>query len=247
MSANFAQLQRDLLHKLLSEPLLADLNVVSLRDLQSLQAGAGEDLEQLQSAYLVWTTPRAGGTKIGCGVIVGMPTKEYRFPNVAGPERACAVDITTIEDPVLNLASSPTSTGKTAEEWSDLVEAILHQFLIEAVGSVYVARSEPDRDIQGTVAYVSRFNIEMARAEIAEVATPDVSEAGGLLTITCSTAGAEIYYTRNADDLASFPGPGNPAALRYTDPVPVSVGDTVRVAAWLAGRRGSLVVQASIT
>jgi hypothetical protein len=246
VSANIAQLQRDLLHKLLSEPLLADLNIVALRDLQSLQSGLGEDIEALQQAYLVWTTPRAGGTRIGCGVIIGMPTKEYRFPNVAGPERACAIDITTIEDPLLNLAASETSTGKTAEEWSDLIEAILHQFLIEALGTVYVSRSEPDRDIQGTVAYVSRFSVEIARDEIAEVAPPDVAHAAGEVTLTCSTPGAAIYYTRNAEALGSFPGPGNPAALLYSAPFAVSAGDLLRVAAYLAGARGSLIVYATI-
>jgi hypothetical protein len=247
MSANFAQLQRDALFKLLSEPLLADLNIKSLRDLQSMQRGEDEDISALQEAYLVWTTPRAGGTKFGAGAIVNMPEKEYLVPNVPGPERRCLLTITTLEDPVLNLAALSTSTGKTAEEWSDLIEAILHQWSIGALGSLYVQRSEPNRDIQGVVGYDSKFFITVPRDDVDQVAVVTMVQNGGSLELSCATSGAAIYYTKNASALTSFPGSGNPDAVLYSAPFAVSVGDVIRAAAYKVAMRGSDVEQATIT
>lgn len=246
MSANFAQLQMDALHKLLSEPLLADLNIKSLRELQSIQSGEGEDPNALQEAYLVWATPRTGGTKIGCGAIVSMPTKEYRVPNVPGPERTCLLTITTIEDPILNLAASPTATGKSAEEWSDLIEAILHQWIVDHLGIVYVQRSEPNREIQGVIAYDSKFLIEIARDDIDQVGTVEINDDAGPVELSCATPDAAIYYTLNAPLLSSFPGPGNPAATLYAAPFAVQVGDVVRAAAYKADMRGSDVARGVI-
>lgn len=249
MSANFAQLQSDTLAKLKSEALLANLNIKSLRDIQSIQPGENENEEPaaLLDAYTVWATPRNG--KIGCGAIVGMPSRKFTSPNAPGPDRLCVMAITVFEDPIVNIASSETSTGKTAEEWSDLIEAILHQWLIEKLGAVYVTNAEPNREFQGIIGYTTEFSAAVPRDDIEQVVVPAGEHDAGLMTLTNVTADALIYYTTDG----SFPGrdaaTGEPlgTATLYAAPFAAAVGTVIRWAAYKAGMRGSDVGQATVT
>lgn len=236
---NFAQLQTDVLHKLLSEPLLSNVNMVSLRNVQAMEAA--DDFTKITEAMMVWTTPRNG--KIGAGLIVGMPTIESVQPNVSGPERSLFLPIATFEDPTLN-GFGANRVGLSAEEIVDLVEAILHQFGIEGLGvSLYPKRSVPNTDTQGVIRYDTTMVAEMPRSAIAQCAIPDLAENAGTITLT-GAAGESVYYTTDG----TFPGGGNVGvAILYAGPFVVAAGTTVRWAAYKAAMRGSDIGQAVIS
>lgn len=232
---NFAQLQSDVLHKLLSESLLDNVNMVSLRAIQAMEAA--DDPTKITAAMMVWTTPRNG--KVGAGLIVGMPTIESVQPSVSGPERTLNLPVAIFEDPILN-GYGENKVGLTAEEIVDLVESILHQFGIEGLGvSLYPKRSTPNTDTQGIIRYDTTLIAEMPRSAITQCAIPTLDENAGTITLT-GAAGEDVYYTTDG----TFPGSGNPTAILYAAPFVIAAGTTVRWAAYKALMRGSDAGQA---
>ena len=77
----------------------------------------------------------------------------------------------------------------------------------------------------------------MAGTYQAKVATPTFSETDLTVTLACATEGASIYYTLDG----SWPGASDStgAATLYTVPVSVTIGQSVRYRAYLAGSIGS--------
>jgi hypothetical protein len=70
-------------------------------------------------------------------------------------------------------------------------------------------------------------------------ATPGISETGGIVTLTCGTAGAAIFYTLDG----SNPGPRNTNAVLYTAPFTPGSGLTLKARSFLAGYLNSQTAQ----
>jgi len=164
LSTSIGQIQSDFRDKLLSEALLQNVGIVSLRDIFSMNGGSEDDAAQIQAAYLVWATPRSG--KISTGIMVGMPSFKPTNPNTPGPERTVEVPVYIFQDVQMG-SYHPNKSGVSAEQLADDVDAILHQLGIEGVGSFYCVANEPDRgfseDNPGIVARELKFRAEVSR------------------------------------------------------------------------------------
>ena len=71
-------------------------------------------------------------------------------------------------------------------------------------------------------------------------AAPVITLDGAVASITCSTEGAKIYYTLDGTDPTE-------ASLRYTEPVTLTDGQTIKAIAYCTGLTPSAVVSASYT
>lgn len=230
---DLVKLQEDWLAKLLSEPSLDRINFVSLRK---------EVIASRLDFALLTKTARNG--RMGCGGVVEMPTFLVPQSNAPGPQGAFEISVLIAEMPTINM--STTGTKQTAEEVALLVLEAGHRFFVRDVAEFVAGRQamEPaeDFDQAGHVAYRVRFAFLFANQQRLRVAMPEIVEDAGRVTLTCATADAQIYYT--LDD--TFPGPGNPGAVRYTDAFDVVSGQLLRVAAYKDGLLGSDVDRATV-
>jgi len=234
------QFQNDFYSKLIAEPLLANVNVVKLRELQLLS-----DTEVARA----WLKARNG--KSGAGIIVGMPSLEHEAPNVDGPERKMLIPISVLEQPSVNALSS-TGTGLTAEEIVDYIDALIARLGIERLGSVYCEATIPNLEAKsGVIRYDMVFTCVNSRTPIEQVPVPTVGVVGQTITLTnhASYPTAKIYYTTDG----TFPGPDAVTGLAagtstlYSVPFTPAVGTVVRWAAYQTSLRGSDVGQGTVT
>ena len=75
-----------------------------------------------------------------------------------------------------------------------------------------------------------------------KLASPGCTQQNGLLTMSCATAGAAIFYTLDG----SLPLPRNPMAFLYTAPVTSVPGATLKARAFLAGYLNSEIAMATL-
>jgi hypothetical protein len=218
---NLLRLQDLVLHRLLSDP-LQTLNIEQFRKLKVEQG----------TLDTVWLTPRNG--RSGCGLLVEMPTIRTGSANIRDSIIDCPV--VAIEEPNLNYAPE-TGTQVSAEEAALNVRAALDQWSIGGVGILHASGrwAQPANEFENLVAYRVTLSLEHRTVFPPKVAKPALSESGGLHAITCSTAGASIYYTLDG----TYPGPSNPGAMMYISPIAAGTGDTITAAAYLEDYTGS--------
>lgn len=231
LEADFVNFQEDLAAGLMSEPLLANINVVLYRKLR-VQSGIGLDT--------IWQTPRHG--RSGCGIVVEMPAFRVLHPNVSGPPGSLAISCSVVEEPNTNFAP-PGGTFQSAESVARLVLNSGHQWSNSGVG-VMTAEREAIRETQdygpGVVAYRVRWQVQEEAGAIPRAPAPGVAvDPVAGVGLSCALSGAQIYYTLVAPGGpagGSFPGPGNPLAALYAQPFPAPApGTLMRVAAYAAG------------
>ena len=241
-TTDLVRLQEDLAQGLLSEPALACIQIVSYRKLR---------LRSEIDWSAVYTTPRQG--RAGCGVVVEMPSFEVLHPGVPGPVGNLVLSFVVVEEPNLNLEPA-TGTGLSAETVAQFILDSSHQWEIGGVGVMSAVkeairglwRTEDVRGMvgqsslrevvwdaqryHGLVAYRVKLQMQAAGVPLPRVATPIAQASGAVITLSCATEGADIYYTLDA----GFPGPGNEGAVKYQGPF-AATGARLRYAAYQAG------------
>lgn len=186
--------------------------------------------------------------KLGCGLVVCMPTIDGEYPNVTVPQGDVLLPIWAVEQPELNFQS--TGTQITAEQAILQVRAWLHQLDLRGQITLYQDQRavEPlpgcEKEYPGCVGYQFIARGKMGDFPVSAVADPTLTGDAAALTLACASEGASIYYTTDG----SFPGAGNSTgvATLYTEPFSVNVGTVVAFKAYLAGSRGSNVIQYTI-
>lgn len=231
--SKLVQLQDDIFAKLLSEPLLAQINIVQERK---------QTLENETDATLIWTTLRNG--RKGCGVLVEMPGISVKSPNLPGPEHFYSVNLVVMEEPTTNFGPQ-TGTLQDAESIAERVLQCLCHVTIEDVGSLYAAPTaiRPTNEFPGVLAYRVALQMRSLIDPTGKTPLPAIAEAAGTITLSPDAADDQIYYT--VDD--SFPGSGNATARVYDAPFTVDVGTVVRYAAYRANLFGSDVGRVTVT
>lgn len=229
---DFVKLQQDWFYKLLSEPVVKNINIVLLRE---------EVIEGRLNFKLLTKTTRNG--RLGCGAVVEMPTITVPNPNAPSPDAILELSVLVAELPTLN-QNAATGTNQQCEQVAGLIKDIGHRHFSRDVGEFYIAPQaiEPAEFEAGHIAYRVRFNFRHSAVATPRVATVAMAETNGLVTLTCDTAEAAIYYTVND----TFPGRGNPAAIRYEAPFQVETGTVIRTAAYKEAMVGSDVDRATI-
>jgi hypothetical protein len=179
--------------------------------------------------------------KLGACVIVQSPTAEDDMPAAAGGVLDSDWTILVCEDPTVN--DGPSGHQKRALKIVRRIVRVVKLYAAQGLCTALVPLKPCIRPaiVDGVpLAYQARFRTtEQAQGTNAKVAQPTIAPASGVapqvVTITCATAGAAIYYTLDG----SPPWSGNAQANLYAAPVNVAAAGTLRARAFKAGMIGS--------
>ena len=224
MPTDFVALQNDLLHILLTAECLQTVNVKQYRKMV---------IESEIDMRLVYMTARM--SRVGAGILVEMPLLNVNKPNVEGPILEVDIPILVMENPTVNMNAKASTAGtmKSAEEIVQDVLDVLHHQRIDNLQLVAAANAvQPANEYRGVVAYRVHIATMAVSAQTRRPLPPTITVTAGEATMSCATAGAEIYFTLDG----SYPGKvGQPTAMLYNAPVPVNSGDVIRAASYLSG------------
>ncbi len=229
ITTNFLNtLQDHTLSKLLSEPLLQSVSIASQR-------------HQVKLDITARTAPHMAGRngKVGAGILIQLPVADpdHDRSDVPGAQMLVKLPIDILVKDEISLVLS-NGANITAEQIVTIVWFLLNQYLNQAIGSGnwFVDGFDPIEDRKGAYGYQLVLAVRAAQDQPPKVAAPIVTFAGGNATITCATAGAQIYFTTDG----SFPGPYTPPAgypantsTLYAAPFAVASGTVILVTGYL--------------
>lgn len=181
-------------------------------------------------------------SKLGCGVLVGMPIILDDTPNLPGGLQKVRLGLRVHENPTINLSAS--GSQLSAETVALNALQVLRALEIEGLGSLHPAEVsvQPDTSFEGLVTYEVFMEASLVSSALERVLLPTISESALTVTLTNQTSGATIYYTTDG----TLPGSANTAAQTYSVPFLVTSGTTLRWAATKSGLVGSNIGQALI-
>jgi hypothetical protein len=224
------QLQEDVTNLLLGNPDTAAVAYTLFRkQVIELEADAG----------LIWKVRQEG--KVGVACLILMPSCTRDYPNVPGVQLQPEIIVRTFEDPKVN------NTGLSAEdvaianlEWLDDVQ-------IGGFMALYAdwkgPALKPNYDFPGFVCYDSVLSGKLPRASTPRTENVVISDDNaGTVTLSCSDAGAVIYYTVSGEmPRIDAEGLSLMGTLVYNGPFAVPSGTEVRALALAEGKRQSNV------
>lgn len=175
--------------------------------------------------------------KSGIACVVLVPDAEGESVNSAAPAMKLVAKVRVIENRLVN--EGPTGTGITASLLSMHVVQMLNRRSFRGRNALYP-------DLKRMIVEIPLPNDERCHEItlyqfvtpgcLPKVATPVVSEADGQITLSCTTPGAQIWYTLDG----TFPGSGNAAAVLYAAPLTLASGSyTLRACAQNADSQAS--------
>lgn len=231
MSSALEQLQADVLDYLLADEYFDDIPVYALRE-ERIQGRIDAALGGIETK----------SNKTGACVSVLMPLADVEKEGAPGPVLHVSVVIRVQEHPEFNF--SGVGTLKSAEEIALRVAQVLQFYQpIGFTGALFPARDflTPSRDFLPRLTYDLKYRAMLPLTKLTRVATPTHEQQGLMITLSCATAGAAIWWT--SDD--SYPRPslgGVPAnGTLYTEPFDMSlVGAQDKPFRWSAHKDGLL-------
>lgn len=200
-------------------------------------AQGGLIFEQFVNEALAGQVPVNG--KAGLCVIVFTP--EGKPESIQNRGLACELELTirVIENPAVN--DDPIhGTGIKAEEMLEVIMMLLQNWqpLKGHPLTLVEFYKVPIKDVTPLWAWECVFRARDARQARAKVATPQITLSESLVTLTCATEGAQIFFTIDG----TLPGLN---ASIYTAPLDVD-GVTVRAIARLCGMAASDVAEVEV-
>lgn len=234
MASNALQLQLDIAAFLDAHSRFQHVPIVcAFRD----EAAGDALIDDVIKKSLGGQLPKNG--RFGLCVAISFPTAVTTAQDAPGPIENFSLFIQVIEHTGNNKAAQ-TGTGIRSDDLYEDIKRMLHLHCHDGVHDLIVTRGEQDEEMPRPM---RGFIIELeSKAHVLEemkkVSTPQVGVNDPMMSITCATDGAAIYWTHDG----SFPSPANPTAQAYTAPVDVGElpgGTLIRAAAYLEGRRGS--------
>jgi hypothetical protein len=241
MSNPLLRFQEDVTGFLLSHTPLQYVSIVAVRP---RTAGEAKGIQTKIDEALAGISKRNG--KLGVSIIVSMPGVDKVQPNVRAIKGDMILAVDIIENLLLNNGAE--GTGATAEEHALMVAGLLQHQTFDGgqpvVGDAKLITPLQEEVMDKKVVYRVTVRKALVGELLEKVAMPAIAKDGNLITLSCTTPGAAIYYTLDE----SFPGPGNAAALLYAAPFEIEVGEHVlRAAAFKNGLAGSHVINADVT
>lgn len=220
--------------------------------------------ESEQQVDVLWTLPRQavrflptrmdvdavvsdgdGAQKVGCGLLVEMPSAASHSPAVTGPPLTWEVSIVAFEDRNTNFVNN-VGIGIMAEQLAQLVLDILQLQQIAGYGT-FQASSGKAIDVAhdwialkpGIFAYRATVAATIGRNQTPRSADAKATFVGGNCTITCTDPNAEIRYTTDG----SMPVKANPNATVYVNAFPVQSGDMILTGTFTPNKINSSVLR----
>ncbi len=219
----------------------------------SREPGAAAIIERV-AAELGKGTLVAGAGAVGLCVWIGEMEADAAESNLPQVVLDARLRITVLENMVLN------KTGLSVLEAAVMVAGALHLwspgenvalipdrpfFAPTAVGDSETGMPDPDVRGYELTWRLPAFGLETVARTAAPAAV--YTEETELLALSCEDPDADIWWT--ADDTGGvppLPAPGQPAANRYSAPVTLAAGTTVRIAAYTAGLQPSQVLMMTL-
>ncbi len=209
-------LQRDVTGLLLTVPELVYTPVVPARPRLDADDNiiAAPDLEDKINRLLKGITAQNG--KAGTVIIVQMPEESILDDVMGGSEVACTARLVVRVEENLKVNLGAIGTGLSCETIANHIFANLHDFNFASIALRGDIRNgkKPYQYRDGVLGYECHFEGQWTRPLPTRCFTPVISIDGGVVTITCATPGASIYFTINGN----FPRSGGPGSALYTDP-----------------------------
>lgn len=228
------QILDDCLLRLRSSAYFADIALIPL-----VQDTTAEKIAQKLGAS------QGAGGKVGACVFALLPTLDVELPNAPGPQFDVTESLLVVVHTEINAGSI--GTGKHAGAIArEVCRHFHHTRTSSAIALWNAARGAiaPATDLGGKLeGYYVSFSSKWAQSTPPRCATPTIAVAGTQITLSSPTAAAALYYTLDG----TYPGSGNPAALRYTTPFTQATAAELAVGAELAGLQPSSVHYATLT
>jgi hypothetical protein len=192
-----------------------------------------EHLKDITSEIATALGPLTGtGGKSGLVAILLTPTANVNFDNVFGPFfDHIKIVVHVVENVTVN-QDPTTGTNVSAVDAAEKICALLHHFQPDgANGPVTVERPTITLgDDPTNLSYDIHFKTSAGLSSVLpQVATPVIASSSGVVTLTCATVGAAMFYTLDFSNAT----PRNGAL--YIAPFTPGAGHTLNVRAWLAG------------
>jgi hypothetical protein len=231
-----ALLQQDYIKRLIESDLLFNNVTVLAED-------EGNIISQMDKA-LGFTSLKDGAC--GTCVIVRQPNGDDGMPGVLWPPLGLEWDILVLEWREMNRDTTKGGTGKRAWTLARRIHRLIKAHRAPGIVQCFtprhptIIRTSSTREINGTEIPLMGYTVRIAANEAdntpyTKVALPTLSgspaldttshaipsaAAGCVLTVTCSTSGAAIYYTTDL----SNPWSGNAGATLYSGPITTVAG-----------------------
>lgn len=209
------QLQQEIADRISADPLFAEVSV--------LWEKKKDIINEVERSI----------SQIGAGVLVVTPLADVTTTNLPGPYfDSIFVQVQVMTNPVLwHTADHPDRPRSL--DLAERICVILHHWTPASLSCPMVCAkptislAEMDDGLDG---YDVRFTAQGGQsASVEQLATPEISEAGGEISIAHPTPGAALYYTTDGRNPAPRTG------TLYTAPFTPASGSKVRARAWLAG------------
>lgn len=169
--------------------------------------------------------------KTGACCIVLMPNIPETEGESPGPSITIEFGVQVIEARAHNNLAS-VGTRKPAEQIAANVLNLLHLYSPFHLGQVLVSSKTPiaafDTGVAGWTSYIVTVRMQTGFTRTNKVGNPSSSSGGGLITLTCATPDAAIYYTLDG----SYPGPANANATLFTVPFNPGAAPLLRAVAY---------------
>jgi hypothetical protein len=214
----------------------AGLQYVTVTSIRPRSAQSAAQIQTRINEALKGMTKRNG--KSGLSVIVMMPEVREAEANLPGVNGLLTVQVRVVENIMINMG--PGGTGESCEEVALHIASLLQHRSFDGVSALRLDANAvvpmQEELTAGRVEYAVVVRTMLRRQPLGMVATPAVEAEGNVLTLTCVTEGAEIWFTLDG----SYPGPGNATATLYAGAVTLEPGDYVlRAAGHKAGLAAS--------
>lgn len=204
--------------------------------------GQSQQIEEMIKSALAGMEKKNG--KAGLACVVMLPDVKGESVNSAAPAMQLTIKVRIIENRMTN--EGVDGTGITASKLSLHVVQVLNRRAFRGGNPLYADLKGmvqeiplPDDEKAHECAFIQNVTPDVLR----KVATPTAAWADGHLTLSCTTAGAAIYYTVDG----SYPGSGGLSGQLYTAPLDLVPPYSLRTAAEHEGMQASDDLLAEIT
>jgi hypothetical protein len=184
-------------------------------------------IEESIEEALAGMQPKDG--KAGIVAIVMMPDARPVSAESPGPSLELTLIIRFIENRLVN--EGELGTGIAASRLGLHTMQVLQRRALRGSYAIRPAERNVLEEISlpdDRKAHELRMTITRGLVPLSKVARPAVSIDTGVMTVTCATANALIYWSADS----SWPGPLNPKSWLYTLPVDLNGSTEVRVVAY---------------
>lgn len=205
--------------------------------------GQSQQIEEMIKSALAGLEKKNG--KAGLACVVMLPDVKGESVNSAAPAMQLHIKVRIIENRLTNEGVG--GTGITASKLALHVVQLLNRRAFRGGNALYCDLKAMVQEVplpDDEKAHECAFIQNITPDALPKVATPTISAAGTLITLSCTTSAAVIYYTLDG----GYPGSGNAGVLTYAAPFNLAAGvHPLRTAAEHEGMQASNDLSAEIT